>query len=139
MYKGALEINPNNTQVLNNLAWLLAHDMNKPEQALPYAQKACKLTPGSADCLDTYGHALMLNGKSNEALEALVRSVDIRAMPANRLHLGEVYEKMNRKDDAYRQYQSGWELVKDDPKKKYYRELREAIKRLGGTPGGSTE
>ncbi len=139
MYKETLKINPKNAQVLNNLAWLLAHDMNKPDQALPYAQKACKLVPDSSECLDTYGYVLMRSGKYNEALDALSRSVDIRATPANRLHLGEVYEKMNRKSDAFRQYQSGWELVKDDPKNKYYRELREAIKRLGGTPGGSTE
>ena len=139
MYKETLKINPKDAHVLNNLAWLLAHDMNKIDQALPYAQEACKLVPNGSEFLDTYGYVLMRSGKNNEALDALSRSVDIRPMPANRLHLGEVYEKMNRKSDAFRQYQSGWELVKDDPKNKYYRELREAIKRLGGTPGGSAE
>ncbi len=138
MYQDTLKITPNDPGVLNNLAWLLAHDMKKPDQALPYAQKACELMPDNAEALDTYGYVLMLKGEYNEALDVLSRSVDKRAIPANRLHLGEVHEKMKRLDDAYRQYQLGWELVKDKPDSEYYREFSEAIKRLSGKPGGST-
>ncbi len=139
MYQDALEIIPDNAGILNNLAWLLAHDMKKPDQALPYAQKACRLVPDSAEFLDTHGYVLMLKDKYDEALDILIQSVDKRAMPANRLHLGEVYEKMNRRSEAFRQYQLGWELIKGNPGAEYYREFGEAIKRLGGTPGGSIE
>ncbi len=139
IYKSALKIIPDDAGILNNLAWLLAHDMKKPDQAMPYARKACELAPEKSELLDTYGYVLMLEGKYDEALDVLSRSVDKRASPANRLHLGQVYEKMKRSSAAFRQYQLGWELVKDDPGNKYYREFSEAIKRLGGTPGGSTE
>ncbi len=139
VHKETLKINPNDPSALNNLAWLLARHMNKPDQALPYIRKACKLAPDNGELLDTCGYVLLRMGKYDEALDLLSRSVEKRSTPPNRLHLGEVYEKMNRKDDAYRQYLSGWELVKDDPKNKYYRELREALIRLGGTPGGSNE
>ncbi len=139
MYQYALEIAPDNAGMMNNLAWLLAHDMKKPDQALPYIQKACQLVPDSAEFLDTHGYVLMLMDKYDEALDILIRSVDRRAIPANRLHLGQVYEKMNRRSEAFRQYQLGWELIKGNPGAEYYREFREAIERLGGTPDGSSE
>ncbi|MDY7009737.1 MAG: tetratricopeptide repeat protein [Planctomycetota bacterium] len=137
IYQDALEIRPDDPGILNNLAWLLAHEMKKPDQALPYSRKACQLAPDNAILLDTLGYVLMLNGKYDEAVDVLSRSIDKQAMPANRLHLGQVYEKMKQSNEALRQYQLGWELLKGDPGNKYYRQFSEAIKRLGGAPGGS--
>src|SRR6185437_10738602 len=53
-YRAVLKSEPYNTTALNNLSWLLEKD---PEEALPYAQRAAKIAPNSADILDTLGWA----------------------------------------------------------------------------------
>jgi len=130
-YAQALEMTPDDKVTLNNLAWMLAFDLGKAQEALPYAKRAVELAPYSAHTLDTYGVVLMRLGKLDEAVEVLNRSVDIKSMPANRLHLGEVYEKIGRKSDAIRQYRQGWRQVKNDSADPSYQPLRDALKRLG--------
>ena len=130
-YAKALEMTPDDEVALNNLAWMLAFDLEKVQEALPYAKRAVELAPYNAHALDTYGVVLTQLGKLEEALEVLNRSVDINPMPANRLHLGEAYEKAGRTSDALRQYRQGWRQVKGNSRDPYFRPLREALKRLG--------
>ena len=133
-YEAALKFDPNDGATLNNLAWLIALHLNNPNEALPYIERAAKLMPGNPYMLDTYGFVLLLKGDLHKAEEVLNRSIHIRAIPANRLHLGNVYEKMGNKEDALRQYRLGWELIKDKPKEPHYDELRDAVRRIQGAP-----
>lgn len=134
VYEAALGFEPNDGITLNNLAWLIAHHLKKPQEALPYATRATELMPENPYVIDTLGLVLMQTGDLPKAEEQLNRSIAIMAIPANRLHLGMVYEKLKRTKDALRQYRLGWELIKDKPKDVHYDELRDAVKRLGGTP-----
>ena len=52
-YRAVLKSQPYNLAALNNLSWLLLR--NDPKQALPYAERAAKMVPNSADVLDTLG------------------------------------------------------------------------------------
>jgi tetratricopeptide (TPR) repeat protein len=143
-YLEALKITPKDAELMNNLAWLLAFDFKKTAEAMPYSEQAAALMPDSAQVLDTYG--LVLCQRAAEATDAgartkdydkacdvLNRSVEIQKMPANRLHLGNVYEKLKRSDDALRQYLMAWDMVKDEPQNQHYGEIKDSVTRLGGT------
>ncbi len=139
MYQDTLKINPSDAGTLNNLAWLLASNFKRPDKAVPYAKRAAEMMPDDVNVQDTYGYILLLKGNYDEALKVLNRSIIIKAIPANRLHLAQTYEKMDRKEEALRQYRQGWKLIKNNPKDPSYRELRDGVKRLGGAPGGSVQ
>ncbi|WP_016957042.1 XrtA/PEP-CTERM system TPR-repeat protein PrsT [Catenovulum agarivorans] len=73
-YKSAeveyLELNknqPNNPLVLNNLAYINLQ-FKQNEQALTYAEQAVEALPQSPAIIDTYGMALLANGKAKQAL-----------------------------------------------------------------------
>ena len=138
LYEELLKETPDDVMILNNLAWLLSdkEQVRNLDKALQYAERAFRLMPNDSNILDTYGYILYLKGRYNKALEALVGSVRIRAIPANRLHLGMVYEKMNRKDDAVRQYRLAWELVKDKPDSPYYKQIRDALGKFESVRSG---
>ena len=137
-YKSALKSLPDDGRTLNNLAWLLAKDMNNHAEALPYAKRAAELAARNPSVLDTYGFVLLLNKQYSQAREVMRRSTDIGEFPANLLHYGIVLEKLGEREDAFRQYKAGWEKVKETPEDENYQELREAFMRLGGKPEGST-
>jgi Flp pilus assembly protein TadD len=109
---------------------LLSKDPKRLDEALAFAKQAAEIMPNEPNVLDTYGMVLMMKGQLGEAEKVLNRSLDIQATPASRLNLGAVHEKLGRKSDALRQYQLGWELIKNSPSDPYYRELQEALKRL---------
>lgn len=72
-FEQALDIDPDNVVVLNNLAYL--YQQTKDDRALPTARKAWELAPGNADVGDTYGWILFQEGE-----EALGRDVLVKAM-----------------------------------------------------------
>lgn len=90
-YLRLLEADPDNVEVLNNLAYILADELNDPEAAVPMAEKAAEQAPDNAEILDTLGWTYFQAGRKEDARAALERSVSRRPLPANTLHLGRVY------------------------------------------------
>lgn len=68
-YKSALRAQPENSAVLNNLAWVLGR-LQDPT-ALEYGQKALTLAPDSPDALDTVGWLYVERGDVVRGLELL--------------------------------------------------------------------
>ncbi len=68
-YLTMLEIRPDNTLALNNLAWIYAQQDN-PE-AISMAKKAYENAPDSAAIADTYGYILLNQGKLEAAINIL--------------------------------------------------------------------
>ena len=133
-YRKALALSPKDQISLNNLAWLLATNLNQVDEAMKYAKRAWELEPYNPHSLDTYGVVLMAKGRYKEALEVLNRSADIKKLAANLLHLGQAYEKLGQKDMALREYRRGWKIAGNNPKDRDYKALYEALKRLGEEP-----
>ncbi len=73
-FKTALALNPDDPEILNNLAWLYATapvaELRKPEDALQLAEKAARLSP-RPHILDTLGESYFVNGRYAEAVQAL--------------------------------------------------------------------
>ncbi len=70
-YEKSLELNPDQPEVLNNLAWLLATSKNNviynPLKALRIARKAASMKQ-SSHILDTLAEALFVNGQTDKAI-----------------------------------------------------------------------
>ncbi len=77
-YEQAAVLAPDNPDILNNLAWLLAYkkgtDFYDPQRALVLAEKAVSLK-SAAHIWDTYAEALFANGRIEQAVEAEERAL----------------------------------------------------------------
>ncbi|MEP1216105.1 MAG: tetratricopeptide repeat protein [Marinobacter sp.] len=100
-YEKILDSMPENTVVLNNLAWLY-HETGD-ERAVPMARKAYDLAPESAAIVDTYGWIMLKAGKPEESLPILKKAHELQPDSEEiALHLAEAYRAVGRNDDAQR-------------------------------------
>ncbi len=82
---------PRNAAALNDLAWFLADKRGRPQEALPYARRACEVTPRDPACLDTLAWIYHLLGHDAAAVALLRKAVAISpGDPEARLHLGQI-------------------------------------------------
>lgn len=95
---------PQDAETLNNLAYVLGKDLNRPDEALEFAKKASELRPNSAETLDTYGMVLMQSGKLEEADRVLSRALATRSQISTQvtilLHIAELKHKQGKTEEA---------------------------------------
>lgn len=100
-YRRALALQGDDPVALNNLAWVLAEDLGRPDEALPLAEQAVRLDPRSGEMLDTLGRIHYRRGNYAKAVELLREAA--RRLPrsaAVHYHLGLAYTKLGQRDDA---------------------------------------
>lgn len=92
-YRQALEKSENYVPALNNLAFLYADGFGPRHEALRLALTALRLQPGNAAIIDTYGYALLMNGRKAEARKVLEKAaVLLPGNPSVRYHLALAYQ-----------------------------------------------
>ncbi len=95
---------PTDAETLNNLAYMLCKDLNKPAEALPYAKKAYELRPKSPEMIDTFGVVLLANNQLGEAQLVFEKAVSIPSTPSTQvtvlLHMAELQFKQGKRDEA---------------------------------------
>jgi len=74
LYVDILDIDEDNSVVLNNLAWELRE--SDPERALGYAKRASILSPDSADVLDTLAVLFLINGEVQKAQDNIANALN---------------------------------------------------------------
>lgn len=98
-YRKALELNPNDPEINNNLAYTLAADLGRPQEAVEHAQRAIAVVPDSAVLLDTLGTVYLGVGDLEKAGAALMRGWSRATNPAERMpilvHLAQVRAREN--------------------------------------------
>ncbi len=96
-YLRALEMEPENPDILNNLAWLYAtaedREFRKPREALLFAMKAANIRPDSY-ILDTLAECFFVNGYIEKAIETEKEALERAA--SNRDYYRKQLEKFNR-------------------------------------------
>jgi uncharacterized protein (TIGR03790 family) len=101
-YRLAIASSPDSVLALNNLAYALATRNADPAGALPYAERAMRLSGGrSPEIADTLAWVQHLLGRDREAADILARIV--KAEPAQatyRLHYAVVLASLGRLTDA---------------------------------------
>lgn len=97
-YERALELNPDNDNVLNNYAYYLSERTEDEEllkKALNMAERAVSMNPQNAAYLDTYGWILYKKNDLEGALKYITESIETgQASGVVLEHLGDVYKKM---------------------------------------------
>ncbi|MEM7623793.1 MAG: tetratricopeptide repeat protein, partial [Planctomycetota bacterium] len=67
----ALEIYPDDWEMLNNLAFTLASELGRPEDGLEIAEQAIRVAPERAQSYDTKARVLIELGRGEDAMEQL--------------------------------------------------------------------
>lgn len=80
----ALEIRPNHMRLNNNLAFLYAEKLDRPDDALPYALKAVELAPSTVNVLDTLAATYMALDQPADAKRVLNEALRISMNDSDR-------------------------------------------------------
>ncbi len=104
-FRKALELNPDQPQVLNYLGYSWV-DMNRNlEEGLDMIRKAVELRPDDGYIVDSLGWAYYRLGRFDEAVTELERAIELRAGDATiNDHLGDAYWRVGRKLEAVYQW-----------------------------------
>jgi tetratricopeptide (TPR) repeat protein len=104
-FRKALELNPNQAQVLNYLGYSLV-DMNiNLDEGLDMIKKAVDAKPDDGYIVDSLGWAYFRMGKFEESVTELERAVQLRAGDATiNDHLGDAYWRVGRQLEAVYQW-----------------------------------
>ena len=125
---------PQNIVAMNNIAYLLADRLGRPEDALPFAQQSVQLRPNNHELLDTLGWVFYKLGQYDQAESQFGLSLSIRESSSSLVHLaavllqkGEFNNASNRLDRAERlrhdsETQAEINRLKDDIERKRVQE-----------------
>lgn len=92
----SLEMDPDNSNTLNSLGYIMAEEGLNPEKAVEYCRKALTLKPKNGNYMDSLGLALFRCGKTDEARDTLKKAMKAGAdqkVCQDHLHLIEKYDK----------------------------------------------
>jgi tetratricopeptide (TPR) repeat protein len=124
--KKALELEPDNPDVLNFLGYSYAEEGINLDEAERLILKALEAKPDSGQIIDSLGWVYYKKGlyaKAEVALERAYQKLSTDATVAE--HLGDVYYKQNRLQDALRLYRKALELENAE-----IRRLRQKIEKI---------
>ena len=135
-YEKLLEKMPNNSDILNNLAYMMAESDDKLPKAFEYAKRAYDLRPNDPGFLDTHAFVLYKMGKYQQAEEFILASLqnyEQYGMSASwdvYEHLGLIKEKLGSNDEALNAYKRVLEVGADQLTEIARQRITTAIERL---------
>jgi tetratricopeptide (TPR) repeat protein len=115
LYQQILKLQPDNTIVLNNLAWILCQEQGKYEQALEFAQMGLELDPDYVDLIDTRGVIYYELARYEDAVRDFTRCLELYpdttpAKVATQMHLAKALIKLGRRSEAQTYLKQALEL-----------------------------
>ncbi|MCU0907716.1 MAG: tetratricopeptide repeat protein [Rhodobacteraceae bacterium] len=100
-FRRALELNPDQPQVLNYLGYSLVEQRRNLEEALSMIERAVAARPEDGYITDSLGWALYRMGRYDEAVGPMERAVELAPVdPVITDHLGDVYWMVGRRVEA---------------------------------------
>jgi tetratricopeptide (TPR) repeat protein len=99
-YRALLARAPGDEKALNNLAWTLSEDLNRPAEALPPIDEAIRRHGRRPNLLDTRGVILTRLGRPDEAIADLEAAAAAAPDAATYFHLARACRKAGRDDRA---------------------------------------
>jgi tetratricopeptide (TPR) repeat protein len=105
-YEQALNLQPDNTHVLNNYSYYLSLRREKLDKAREMSGKIVAKEPNNATYLDTHAWVLYAQGKYKEALPYIEKAIATGTSSGTILeHYGDILFKLGRKDEALAQWE----------------------------------
>lgn len=114
-FRKALELRPDQPQVLNYLGYSFLEMQTNYEEALSMIERAVELRPDSGYILDSLGWGLYRLGRYEEAIEPMESAVE--RMPIDPIvndHLGDVYWAVGRYREAEFQWHRALSFITED-------------------------
>jgi tetratricopeptide (TPR) repeat protein len=136
VYESLLTKMPNNTSILNNLAYLFVENNERLPEALQYAKRALDRQPNNPGFLDTYAYVLHKRGENSQAAEFLAAALqqyqqnDILVPAEVYEHKGMIKEELGAKEEALAAYRQALEIGADRLSQKAEQRINKAIERL---------
>jgi tetratricopeptide (TPR) repeat protein len=124
-YQKALAADPNNLIALNNLAYHLANDAKKPDEALKLAQLAKELAPDNPAVDGTLGWVYYCKGLYQSALPHLESAAQKTRDPTNQYHLAMAYYKAGNRERGRKVLADTLKIAPNTPEAKLAQELFE--------------
>lgn len=114
-FRQALELNPDQPQVLNYLGYSLVEKRIKLDEALDMIERAVAARPDSGYIVDSLGWVLYRLGRFEDAVEHMERATELLPVdPVVNDHLGDVYWAVGRETEAQFQWARALSFI-DDP------------------------
>lgn len=138
MWQQFLKERPNNRDVLNNLAYLLADNDKQLSLALEYAKRVVELSPDNAGFRDTYAYVLYKNSRFQEAAEnvrAAIQLFETRqgSAPAEVYdHMGMILDALGQSTEAIGAFEKALELGTDTLPQENKERIERDLQRLRG-------
>lgn len=114
-FRSALELNPDQPQVLNYLGYSLVEKQVKLDEALSMIERAVQARPDSGYIVDSLGWVLFRLGRYDEAVGYMETAVEL--MPVDAVvndHLGDVYWAVGRNREAEFQWKRALSFIEPD-------------------------
>jgi Tfp pilus assembly protein PilF len=111
LFKRAIAVDPNYDSCLNSLGYLYAEDGIQLDEAQSLIERALALDPDNGAYLDSLGWVYYKKGQYEEALRYLKEADQFLEDPLIREHIGDVYFKLNKREDARKYWQFSLELL----------------------------
>jgi tetratricopeptide (TPR) repeat protein len=129
----ALVLDSTNPQILNYLGYMWIENGLRVEDAFALLRKAHILAPQDAAITDSLGWAYYLRGNYDVAQAYLLRAVEMDpASPEIVDHLGDTYSRMNRPDDAKKEWRRALDLLdrgQEPPRENFRTEVERKLRR----------
>lgn len=114
-FRKALELNPEQPQVLNYLGYSLVERQEKLDEALGMIQRAVSARPDSGYIVDSLGWVLYRLGRYNEAVGHMEKAVELMPVdPVVNDHLGDVFWAVGRYREAEFQWKRALSFIEPD-------------------------
>lgn len=114
-FRKALDLNPDQPQVLNYLGYTLVERQEKLDEALDMIQRAVAARPDSGPIVDSLGWVLYRLGRYEEAVGPMVKAGALMAVdPVVNDHLGDVFWAVGRKREAEFQWRRALSFIDPD-------------------------
>ncbi|MES0863940.1 tetratricopeptide repeat protein [Ruegeria sp. SCPT10] len=111
-FRRALELNPDQPQVLNYLGYSLVERREKLDEALDMIERAVAARPDSGYIVDSLGWVLFRLGRYDEAVDHMERAVALMPVdPVVNDHLGDVYWAVGRDREAEFQWKRALSFI----------------------------
>ncbi|WP_170415128.1 tetratricopeptide repeat protein [Ruegeria atlantica] len=111
-FRRALELNPDQPQVLNYLGYSLVERQEKLDEALDMIERAVAARPDSGYIVDSLGWVLFRLGRYDEAVAHMERAVELMPVdPVVNDHLGDVYWAVGRAREAEFQWKRALSFI----------------------------
>jgi len=139
-YEKALAINPNSTQVLNNLAYIYSEKLTDLNKASDLARKAHTLAPADGAIDDTLGWISYKQGDYQQSLQLLQESA--AKLPDNgevQFHLGMSLYKMGKQKEAQAALEKAVSLSGEGEWKNEAKQRLALLSNKGESSGSSAE